>query len=62
MDWIDLFRRVQAAGKKLLIYCPPERVTPLLSRISKKGVCLSVSCSDQSSAEEVLSTLDRIGM
>lgn len=62
MDWIDLFRRVQAAGKKLLIYCPPERVTPLLASISKKGVCLSVSCSDQSSAEEVLSTLDRIGM
>jgi hypothetical protein len=61
MDWVGLFRRVQAAGKKLVIYCPPERVKPLLASISKRGVCLSMGCRDQSTAENVLLELDRIG-
>lgn len=62
MDWIDLFRRVQAGGKKLLIYCPPERVKPLLDRISKRDVCLGIGCPDQDSAERLLSDLERIGV
>jgi hypothetical protein len=62
IEWIDLFRRVQAAGKKLLIYCPPERVTPLLEKIAKQGVFLWVWASSQDQAECVLSELDRIGM
>jgi hypothetical protein len=62
MDWLALFRRVQAAGKKLLIYCPPERVKPLLAGISKRNVCLGIGCPDQRGAERVLSELDRIGM
>lgn len=61
LDWIDLFRRVQAAGKKLQIYCQPHRVADLLNRISRQGVCLCVSCPDQDSAEDVLRALDRIG-
>jgi hypothetical protein len=61
LDWIDLFRRIQAAGKKLLIYCPPDRIRPLLGRISRQGVCLSVPCPDQDTAEAVLRTLERIG-
>ncbi len=62
LDWIDLFHRVQAAGKKLLIYCPSERIRPLLERISKRNVCLGINCPDQSAAERVLSELDRIGV
>ena len=62
MDWLDLFRRVQTAGKKPLIYCPPERIKPLLAGISKRGVCLAVDCTDQETAEGVLLALDRIGI
>jgi len=61
LDWIDLFLRVQKAGKKLQINCPPDRISELLDTISKQGVCLVISCSDQDSAEEVLCTLERIG-
>jgi hypothetical protein len=45
-----------------LIYCPPERVKPLLAGISKRNVCLGIGCPDQRGAERVLSELDRIGM
>jgi hypothetical protein len=62
LDWIPLFRRVQAAGKKLLIYCQPERVEPLLNLISREGVCLSIGCPDQAGAEAMLRRLERIGM
>lgn len=62
MDWIDLFRRVQAGGKKLLIYCPPERVRTLLKTISPRDVCLGLGCPDQATAEGVLLELDRIGV
>lgn len=62
LDWLDLFRRVQVAGKKLLIYCPPERVAPLLSKISRRDVCLGIRCPDQTAAERVLSELDQIGV
>ena len=61
LDWIGLFLRVQKAGKKLQIGCPPHRVPALLDKISRQGVCLSIPCSDQDSAEEVLRTLERIG-
>jgi hypothetical protein len=61
LDWIDLFRRVQEAGKKLLIYCPPDRVRALLDRIARQGVCLGVGCADQESAEGVLRVLEQIG-
>jgi len=62
LNWIDLFLRVQKAGKKLQIYCPtPHHIPELLDKISKQGVCLIVPCSDQDSAEEVLCTLERIG-
>lgn len=62
MDWIELFRRVQAKGKKLLIYCPPERARPLLDKISRRGVCLGIGCADQAAAEQTLRELDTIGV
>ena len=61
LDWIDLFRRVQEAGKKLQIFCPADRVRQLLGRISKKGVCLCIGSPDQAAAEDVLRTLEQIG-
>ena len=61
MDWIDLFRRIQEAGKKVLIYCPADRVRPLLHRISKLNVCLGISCPDQTAADRILAELDDIG-
>ena len=62
LEWLDLFHRVQQAGKKLYIFCPPERAKPLLSKISRKDVCLDIWCTDQSCAEDILLELDRIGI
>ncbi|MBI3945201.1 MAG: hypothetical protein HY321_04730 [Armatimonadetes bacterium] len=62
MEWIDLFRRIQEAGKKLFIICPPERIRPLLDRISREGVFLSVGCRDVEAARQSIAEIERIGM
>lgn len=61
LNWIDLFKRIQAGGKKVLIYCPPEQIRPLLDRISRDQVFLSVSCPDLPCAQAALRELARIG-
>jgi hypothetical protein len=62
LNWIDLFRRIQAAGKKVLIYCPPERVQPLLDKIARDRVILNIGCQDEQTARNVLRELDGIGV
>lgn len=63
MEWIDVFRRIQDAGKKLWISCPPQRIRPLFEKISPEGVFLwVVGCKDEQETDNVLRELDRIGM
>jgi len=62
LNWLDLFKRIQAAGKKVLIYCPPERVRPLLDKIARDRVFLGVGCQDEQTARNVLRELDSIGI
>jgi hypothetical protein len=62
LRWLDLFHRIQAGGKKVLIYCPPDRVRPLLDKIERGNVILSVGCGDKRAVENVLRELDRIGV
>jgi len=62
MNWLDLFRRIQESGKKVLISCPPSRVRPLLDKIARDRVLLSVNCEDEATAQNVLQELDRIGV
>lgn len=61
MDWLELFQRIQSAGKKAYIYCPPERVRNLLSRIDRQAVYLYINCPDEKTAHDCLAELDRIG-
>lgn len=62
LNWIELFTRIQAGGKKVLVYCPVNQVKPLLDRIARDRVYLYVSCPDVPTAEGVLKELDRIGV
>lgn len=62
MNWIDLFRKIQDAGKRLWIICDPRRIKPLLDEISREGVFLYVECPDEKTAQDALSQLDRIGV
>lgn len=62
LNWLDLFKRIQAAGKKVFVSCPPERVRPLLDKIARDRVFLSIGCQDEQTAQKVLRELDNIGI
>lgn len=62
MDWLDLFRRIQAKGRKVLIDCPPGQVRNLLSKIDRQAVYLSIECRDENAAQTCLAELGRIGV
>ena len=62
LNWIDLYRRIQQGGKKVIVYCSPDQVKPLLDKLDRNRVYLSLYCPDESAAEAVLRELDRIGI
>ncbi|MDD5678471.1 MAG: hypothetical protein PHW60_10840 [Kiritimatiellae bacterium] len=63
LKWTALYRRIIEAGKKVLIYCPPDRIEKLLRQIPREGVFLCVTgCHDEKTARAVITMLERIGM
>ena len=62
LDWLDVYRHIQEAGRRVLVYCPPERVPEVLSRLDRRLTYLSVWCPDEASAHAALRALERIGV
>jgi hypothetical protein len=62
LNWIDLYRRIQAAGKKVIVYCGPDQVRPILDKLDRRLVYLTMYCPDERAAARVLLELDRIGV
>ena len=59
MNWIDLFRRIQDAGRRAYIYTPHYQVKELLNKIDRDLVYLSVNCPDEQTAYQVLRELEK---
>lgn len=41
-DWIDLLKRIQAGGKSVFVYCDPDEVEILTSKLDSTGLMLVV--------------------
>jgi hypothetical protein len=52
--WLPLLRRVQARGKRLVLYCQPWEVETLVRELEPEGLLLSTNCDTQAEAEELL--------
>lgn len=62
MPWLDLFKRIQDAGRKVMILCPPSRIEDLLKSIDRKNVYLYIlGTLTRAEADAVLRTLARYG-
>jgi len=59
-QWIPLYRKVQAKGKLLQIYVPPDKVMHILGKISPKGVAINTVCRTRQEMEELLSQFQSI--
>jgi len=52
--WVRLLRRIQAAGKLLVLNCEPWEVEFLLSELEPEGLLLSTRCASEAEARELL--------
>lgn len=57
--WIPVLKRVQAAGKLLVLYCFPTEVETLLTELEPEGLLLNVGCSSVEEAKALLKNVER---
>ncbi len=57
--WIRLLRRIQARGKRLVLYCEAEEVETLLAHLEPEGLLLQTQCATQEQAEELIRQVGR---
>ncbi len=52
--WIPLLKRIQEAGRNLVLDVSPSDVEPLLEHLSPKGMCLRIWCASLEEGEHLL--------
>lgn len=53
LPWVDMFRRIQARGKAVLVLCPAEEVLDLCARLEPAGLAVIVDESDEGRLEQL---------
>lgn len=60
LKFIDVFRRIQAAGKCLLLSLDPKDIQFVMEQLSSKGLYLLTSASSQEEAESIISMVETL--
>ena len=58
LDWVPLLRRIQAAGKGVVVACTPEEVLPLLDSLDPGELILTTGCASIPEANDLLSAVE----
>ncbi|MHB9130086.1 MAG: uroporphyrinogen decarboxylase/cobalamine-independent methonine synthase family protein [Armatimonadota bacterium] len=58
-DWLDLYRRIQQAGKIVHIQVAPERMEPLVRQLDPRLLCLDTWCANETEANDLLASAVR---
>ncbi|MEI6781019.1 MAG: hypothetical protein WCQ21_08890 [Verrucomicrobiota bacterium] len=53
-EYIPLYRKIQAAGKRLYLLAQPQEIEPLLNELSAKGLFLCTHASSEAEADDLL--------
>lgn len=62
LHYLDVLRKVQAAGKNLHISLQPDRVEQALRQLSARGLFISTSVSSEAEADELLRMVERLSV
>jgi hypothetical protein len=54
LDWLPLLRRIQAAGKGVVLACAPAEVASLLNELDPNELILTTECETPQDAEELV--------
>ena len=57
--WRPMLKRIQAAGKKLQVYCDPQEAVELARDLSPDGLFLSTWAASEAEGEELLEAIGR---
>lgn len=52
--WIPLYKKIQANGKAIIVYCNPDEVTLVIDSLKPEGLLISVNCETEKEARELL--------
>jgi len=59
LHFMKVLRKVQAAGKNLQLYLPPEEIQPALEQLSARGLLLVTSCRTETEARALLRNVEK---
>jgi hypothetical protein len=59
LHWMDMLKQIQARGKSLQIYIPPDEVELALSELSSRGLWLGVHAESEEQARHLLKMAER---
>ena len=60
MHWIDVYKKIQAAGKSIELLCEMKDVIPLCEVLNPEGVRINCSIPDKESGEALIRDLERL--
>ena len=59
-EYIDVLKRIQAAGKNLIIHVDPQQIRALLENLSSKGLFLLTGASTKDEADSIVKEVARL--
>ena len=59
LQWVPLIRRIQAAGKSVLVHVAPAEALELLEAVSSRGLCMQTRCETQEQAEGLIEAVGK---
>lgn len=58
-NYLPVLQRIQKAGKRLIIMCPPDDIKPLLEGLSAKGLYLHTTAGNPEQAEQLVKIAEK---
>jgi hypothetical protein len=60
LHWMDMLKKIQARGKGLQIFIPPDEVETALTELSARGLWLGVQAESEEQARGLLKLAERL--
>jgi len=60
LNYMDVFRKIQAAGKCLLLTVQPKEIRYVMEQLSSKGLFLLTSASSPEEADNIISMVESL--
>jgi len=58
-EWLDVYKKIQNSGKNILANCEPEDIEILCENLNPEGVCMCVTASSQSEADDLIALAEK---